>query len=117
MGGDLNLKKVWHPASKHNLERVLQAEREYEEEQKRTEQLRREKQVQSDLGSISAVKSPNTNERLEWMYQGQSMPIHSSKGVSMSSENSRPKKDKDAMMMRCDSWSKRVEDPMYNKEL
>uniref|UniRef100_A0A3Q3IS05 CBF1-interacting co-repressor CIR N-terminal domain-containing protein n=1 Tax=Monopterus albus TaxID=43700 RepID=A0A3Q3IS05_MONAL len=41
-GGDLNLKKSWHPQTMKNIERVWKAEQKYEAERKKIEELQKE---------------------------------------------------------------------------
>ncbi|ELW54869.1 Pre-mRNA-splicing factor CWC25 like protein [Tupaia chinensis] len=41
-GGDLNLKKSWHPQTLRNVEKVWKAEQKHEAERKKIEELQRE---------------------------------------------------------------------------
>lgn len=76
-GGDLNLKKSWHPQTMANLEQVWLAEQRMEEEERRLDQLKqeireeREKdewlKIQEEAGLIK-----KRTQRLDWMYQGPS---------------------------------------------
>lgn len=74
-GGDLNLKKSWHPQTLRNVEKVWKAEQKYEAERKKIEELQRELQEErareemqryaEDMGTVR-----KREEKLEWMYQG-----------------------------------------------
>uniref|UniRef100_A0A3B4FFY3 CBF1-interacting co-repressor CIR N-terminal domain-containing protein n=1 Tax=Pundamilia nyererei TaxID=303518 RepID=A0A3B4FFY3_9CICH len=41
-GGDLNLKKSWHPQTMKNIERVWKAEQKHEAERKKIEELQKQ---------------------------------------------------------------------------
>jgi hypothetical protein len=76
-GGDLNLKKSWHPGTFKNIEFVYQREKAQEEENKKMLQLRKEKeeerlreQLQSVAEAAGRVKKKSS--RLEWMYAASS---------------------------------------------
>lgn len=74
-GGDLNLKKSWHPQTMKNIERVWKAEQKYEAERKKIEELQKELKEErareemtrfaEEAGSIK-----KKDDRLDWMYQG-----------------------------------------------
>ncbi|KAM7029881.1 pre-mRNA-splicing factor CWC25 homolog isoform 1-T2 [Acridotheres tristis] len=74
-GGDLNLKKSWHPQTLRNVEKVWKAEQKHEAERKKIEELQRELQEErareemqryaEDMGTVR-----KREEKLEWMYQG-----------------------------------------------
>ncbi|XP_040001052.1 pre-mRNA-splicing factor CWC25 homolog [Xiphias gladius] len=74
-GGDLNLKKSWHPQTMKNIERVWKAEQKYEAERKKIEELQKELKEErareemtrfaEDTGAIK-----KKDDRLDWMYQG-----------------------------------------------
>lgn len=71
-GGDLNLKKSWHPLTKRNLEIVWQLEQEHNKEKQKLEQLRKEKSLESqvsDVGGAVGDSNPRRKKvkRLEWM--------------------------------------------------
>ncbi|XP_064421367.1 pre-mRNA-splicing factor CWC25 homolog isoform X2 [Latimeria chalumnae] len=74
-GGDLNLKKSWHPQTLKNVERVWKAEQKHEAERKKIEELQRElreerarEEIQRYAEETGAVKK--RDEKLDWMYQG-----------------------------------------------
>ena len=72
-GGDLNLKKSWHPATFKNIELVWQREKAQEEEDKKMLQLRKEKEEErrrEELQSVAeaAGRVKKKSSRLEWMY-------------------------------------------------
>ncbi|XP_030822257.1 pre-mRNA-splicing factor CWC25 homolog isoform X2 [Camarhynchus parvulus] len=74
-GGDLNLKKSWHPQTLRNVEKVWKAEQKHEAERRKIEELQRELQEErareemqryaEDMGTMR-----KREEKLEWMYQG-----------------------------------------------
>ncbi|XP_017858301.1 PREDICTED: pre-mRNA-splicing factor CWC25 homolog [Drosophila arizonae] len=76
-GGDLNLKKSWHPHTMKNQERVWKAEQAKQEEQRKLDDLRKEINEERDreelrrIGENSGVlNSSNGGEaKLEWMYK------------------------------------------------
>ncbi|XP_062125668.1 pre-mRNA-splicing factor CWC25 homolog [Drosophila sulfurigaster albostrigata] len=76
-GGDLNLKKSWHPHTMKNQERVWKAEQAKQEEQRKLDDLRKEINEERDreelrrLGENSGVLSSNNGgeAKLEWMYK------------------------------------------------
>ncbi|XP_034475000.1 pre-mRNA-splicing factor CWC25 homolog [Drosophila innubila] len=76
-GGDLNLKKSWHPHTMKNQERVWKAEQAKQEEERKLSDLRKEINEERDreqlrrLGENSGVlASSNGGEaKLEWMYK------------------------------------------------
>ncbi|XP_051894582.1 pre-mRNA-splicing factor CWC25 homolog [Pristis pectinata] len=74
-GGDLNLKKSWHPQTLKNVERVWKAEQKHEAEKKKIEELQRElreerarEEMQRYAEDSGAMKKKS--DRLDWMYQG-----------------------------------------------
>lgn len=79
-GGDLNLKKSWHPQTLKNIERVWKAEQKHEAERKKIEELQKELKEERAREEITrfaqetgAVKKKD--DRLDWMYQGPSGQI------------------------------------------
>lgn len=76
-GGDLNLKKSWHPLTKRNLEIVWQLEQEHNKEKQKLEQLRKEKNLESQVSEVNRASGDSTPrkkevKRLEWMYNSAS---------------------------------------------
>ncbi|KAJ3071303.1 RNA-splicing factor [Rhizoclosmatium hyalinum] len=74
-GGDLNLKKSWHPQTLKNIERVYLRERAADEEKKKIEQKRKEIEEQRAHLELQALheasgKVKKRTERLEWIYAG-----------------------------------------------
>ncbi|RKO94021.1 Pre-mRNA splicing factor-domain-containing protein, partial [Blyttiomyces helicus] len=72
-GGDLNLKKSWHPGTLRNQEKVWKKERAADEERKKTEQLLKEKNEERQMLELQALseaagKQKKRAERLDWMY-------------------------------------------------
>ncbi|TRY56292.1 hypothetical protein DNTS_002308 [Danionella cerebrum] len=79
-GGDLNLKKSWHPQTLKNIERVWKAEQKHEAERKKIEELQKElknerarEEMSKYAQETGAVKKKD--DRLDWMYQGPSGQI------------------------------------------
>uniref|UniRef100_A0AAV2LM56 PIPK domain-containing protein n=1 Tax=Knipowitschia caucasica TaxID=637954 RepID=A0AAV2LM56_KNICA len=74
-GGDLNLKKSWHPQTMKNIERVWKAEQKHEAECKKIEELQKElkderarEEMTRYAEESGAIKKKD--DRLDWMYQG-----------------------------------------------
>ncbi|KAL9957899.1 hypothetical protein ACROYT_G034854 [Oculina patagonica] len=72
-GGDLNLKKSWHPQTLRNVERVWKAEQKAEAETKKIEQLRKEleeERAREDMQrhAVEQGIAKKKGERLDWMY-------------------------------------------------
>lgn len=74
-GGDLNLKKSWHPMTVRNQEIVWKLEQQQQDEDKKVKQyqkeLQREKQIQ-DLKKLQVdtglIHPSAATEKMEWMY-------------------------------------------------
>ncbi|KAI5284403.1 RNA-splicing factor, partial [Ascosphaera acerosa] len=75
-GGDLNLKKSWHPVLQKNQERVWLEQRRALEERKRIEQMQRERAEERQIQELQrlqeAAGGKKRLERVEWMYNGPS---------------------------------------------
>lgn len=71
-GGDLNMKKSWHPALLVNQERVWKAQKEANEEKKALQQLRKEREEERQLAELQRMQEAATGkkrvEKLDWMY-------------------------------------------------
>ncbi|EIN13992.1 hypothetical protein PUNSTDRAFT_117607 [Punctularia strigosozonata HHB-11173 SS5] len=71
-GGDLNMKKSWHPLLLKNQERVWLEEKKALEEKKKLDQLRKEKEEERQLQELQRLQEEKTGrkrtEKLEWMY-------------------------------------------------
>jgi hypothetical protein len=76
MGGDLNLKKSWHPVLMSNQKRVWEEEKKALDERKRTEQrikeLKEERAKEEIQQKLEAAGSRKRVDRVDWMYQGPS---------------------------------------------
>lgn len=74
MGGDLNLKKSWHPHLLSNQKRVWQEEKKALEERKRTDQMMKERQEERNMQEIQQLAEANGGTkrqvRVDWMYSG-----------------------------------------------
>ena len=82
-GGDLNMKKSWHPLLLKNQERVWQEENKAREERKRIEQKRKEIAEERQLQELQRLQESQGGkprvERLDWMYTAPGTGAH---GVS-----------------------------------
>ncbi|TFY79554.1 hypothetical protein EWM64_g4454 [Hericium alpestre] len=71
-GGDLNMKKSWHPLLLKNQERVWLEEKKALEEKKKLDQLRKEKEEERQMQELQRMQEEQTGkkraEKLEWMY-------------------------------------------------
>ncbi|CAG8799121.1 19386_t:CDS:2 [Dentiscutata erythropus] len=71
-GGDLNMKKSWHPLLIKNQERVWKEEQKALEEQKKLTQLMKEKEEERQLQELRKLQESAGGkkgpERLDWMY-------------------------------------------------
>ncbi|KAF9917463.1 RNA-splicing factor [Lobosporangium transversale] len=72
-GGDLNLKKSWHPATFRNQEKVWKEERKAAEEEKKLQQLRKELEEERQIQELQRIQEQaggkKRSDRLDWMYQ------------------------------------------------
>lgn len=71
-GGDLNMKKSWHPALLVNQDKVWQAEKKASEEKKALRQLQKERDEERQLAELQRMQEAQTGkkrvEKLDWMY-------------------------------------------------
>ncbi|OAL50627.1 hypothetical protein IQ07DRAFT_587283 [Pyrenochaeta sp. DS3sAY3a] len=76
MGGDLNLKKSWHPHLRKNQERVWKEEKSALEERKLIEKLRKEREEEREIEELrklqEAAGGKVATKRVDWMYAGPS---------------------------------------------
>ncbi|KAJ5040282.1 uncharacterized protein L3040_005940 [Drepanopeziza brunnea f. sp. 'multigermtubi'] len=76
MGGDLNLKKSWHPVLMSNQRRVWEEENKALEERKKTDlrikELKEEQKKEEIQRELEAAGSRKRVDRVDWMYQGPS---------------------------------------------
>ncbi|KAK6354889.1 RNA-splicing factor [Orbilia brochopaga] len=76
MGGDLNLKKSWHPHLIKNQKRVWEEEMKALKERKLTDQMRKERAEERQLQELQAIQESaggkKRQERVDWMYSGPS---------------------------------------------
>ncbi|RMD40890.1 hypothetical protein DV735_g4240, partial [Chaetothyriales sp. CBS 134920] len=74
MGGDLNLKKSWHPVLMSNQKKVWEQEKKALEERKKIEQIMRERAEERQIQEIQelqeAAGGKKRQARVEWMYNG-----------------------------------------------
>lgn len=74
MGGDLNLKKSWHPQLLINQKKVWEEEKRALEERKRIDQMmkerREERQIQALQQLQEAAGGKKRTARVDWMYSG-----------------------------------------------
>ena len=75
-GGDLNLKKSWHPVLMSNQRRVWEEEKKALDERKRIEQMMKERREERNIQEIQemqeAAGGTKRAQRVEWMYSGPS---------------------------------------------
>ncbi|KAI8089365.1 uncharacterized protein BX664DRAFT_332842 [Halteromyces radiatus] len=71
-GGDLNLKKSWHPSTFKNQERLWKEEKKHAEEQAKIEQMKKELQEERQLLELQRLQedagSRKRSDKLDWMY-------------------------------------------------
>ena len=87
MGGDLNLKKSWHPSLMSNQKKVWEEEKKALEERKKIEQIRKERdeerQIQELQNLQEAAGGKKRQARVDWMYSG---PASGQTGTSEETE-------------------------------
>ncbi|SPO39947.1 uncharacterized protein PSFLO_05429 [Pseudozyma flocculosa] len=71
-GGDLNMKKSWHPLLHVNQERVWKQEKKALEERKKLEELRRERQQEREMQELQRLQEEAGGkkrlDKIDWMY-------------------------------------------------
>jgi hypothetical protein len=76
MGGDLNLKKSWHPNLRKNQERVWKEEKTALEERKLIEKLKKERDEERQIEELQKLQEAAggkvVTKRVDWMYAGPS---------------------------------------------
>ncbi|EXJ77646.1 hypothetical protein A1O3_09874 [Capronia epimyces CBS 606.96] len=76
MGGDLNLKKSWHPSLMTNQKKVWEEENKALEERKKIEQIRKERAEERQIQELEelqeAAGGKKRQTRVDWMYSGPS---------------------------------------------
>lgn len=76
MGGDLNLKKSWHPVLMSNQKRVWAEENKALEERKKTDQVLKERAEERQIQELQrlqeAAGGKKRVDRVDWMYGGPS---------------------------------------------
>lgn len=81
-GGDLNLKKSWHPSTMKNIEKVWKAEQQQSQEKKKIAELKKEIEIEKDREDIKkyameqGVIGKKDNKKLDWMYKGPNQLIN-----------------------------------------
>ncbi|KAF1840752.1 uncharacterized protein K460DRAFT_346988 [Cucurbitaria berberidis CBS 394.84] len=76
MGGDLNLKKSWHPHLRKNQERVWKEEKSALEERKLIDRLKKEREEERQIEELQNLQASAggkvVTKRVDWMYAGPS---------------------------------------------
>jgi hypothetical protein len=76
MGGDLNLKKSWHPNLRKNQERVWKEEKNALEERKLIDKLKKERDEERQIEELQRLQEAAggkvVTKRVDWMYAGPS---------------------------------------------
>lgn len=75
MGGDLNLKKSWHPGLQKNQEKVWQQEKQALEERRKIETIAKEREEERAMLEVQRMHEKaggKVSNRVEWMYNGPS---------------------------------------------
>jgi Pre-mRNA splicing factor/N-terminal domain of CBF1 interacting co-repressor CIR len=74
MGGDLNLKKSWHPVLMSNQRKVWESEQVALEERKRIDQMMKERQEERQIQELQQLQEAAGGKkrmaRVDWMYSG-----------------------------------------------
>lgn len=76
MGGDLNLKKSWHPSLMSNQKKRWEEEQRALAERKKIDQIRKEREQERQIEELQnlqeAAGGKRRQARVDWMYQGPS---------------------------------------------
>ena len=76
MGGDLNLKKSWHPVLMSNQKKVWEEEKKALEERKKIDQIMKERAEERQIQEIQelqeAAGGKKRQSKVDWMYNGPS---------------------------------------------
>ena len=76
MGGDLNLKKSWHPVLMSNQKKVWEEEKKALEERKKIDQIMKERAEERQIQELEdlqeAAGGKKRQSRVDWMYSGPS---------------------------------------------
>ncbi|OAD62964.1 Pre-mRNA-splicing factor CWC25 like protein [Eufriesea mexicana] len=81
-GGDLNLKKSWHPSTMKNIEKVWKAEQQQSQEKKKIAELKKEIEMEKDREDMKkyameqGVIEKKDDKKLDWMYKGPNQLIN-----------------------------------------
>ncbi|XP_014472916.1 PREDICTED: pre-mRNA-splicing factor CWC25 homolog [Dinoponera quadriceps] len=81
-GGDLNLKKSWHPSTMKNMEKVWKAEQQNDQEKRRIAELKREIEMEKDREDMTkyameqGVIEKKDEKKLDWMYKGPNQMVN-----------------------------------------
>lgn len=83
MGGDLNLKKSWHPVLMSNQRKVWEQEHKALEERKKTDALLKERAEERQMEELRQIEEAaggkSRFQRMDWMYSG---PAAGEKGTT-----------------------------------
>lgn len=81
-GGDLNLKKSWHPSTMKNIEKVWKAEQQQSQEKRKIAELKKEIEMEKDREDMKkyameqGVIEKKDDKKLDWMYKGPNQLIN-----------------------------------------
>ncbi|XP_029168679.1 uncharacterized protein LOC114938777 [Nylanderia fulva] len=81
-GGDLNLKKSWHPSTMKNMEKVRKAEQQNDQENRRIAELKRQIEMEKDHEDMTkyameqGVIEKKDDKKLDWMYKGPNQMVN-----------------------------------------
>ncbi|XP_057325633.1 pre-mRNA-splicing factor CWC25 homolog isoform X2 [Microplitis mediator] len=81
-GGDLNLKKSWHPSTMKNIEKVWKAQQQDSQEKKKIAELKRDIEMERDKEGLTryameqGIIEKKDDKKLDWMYKGPQQSIN-----------------------------------------